>query len=150
MSNKHIEKRRADQKRKKQQQFILMIGLGVILLGAVIYSTVFAPPAILTSEISVIEANEMRDDGAFILDVREPFEWDEKHIPGTTLIPLGELASRVDEIPDGQEIIVVCRSGNRSQEGRNILLAAGFESVTSISGGINQWIEEGFEVVFGQ
>jgi rhodanese-related sulfurtransferase len=86
---------------------------------------------------------------AFILDVREPDEWVESHIPGATLIPLGELASRVDEVPQDQEVVVVCRSGNRSAEGRDILLAAGFEQVTSMAGGVNQWKAAGFETVSG-
>jgi rhodanese-related sulfurtransferase len=101
-------------------------------------------------EVSVDEAYQMQEDGAFVLDVREQYEWDEKHIPGATLIPLGELAARVDELPRDQEIVVVCRSGNRSQDGRDILLQAGFEQVTSMAGGINQWIESGYEAIFGQ
>jgi rhodanese-related sulfurtransferase len=81
--------------------------------------------------------------------VRQPDEWVESHIPGATLIPLGELASRVDEVPQGQEVVIVCRSGNRSAEGRDILLAAGFEQVTSMAGGVNQWKATGFETVSG-
>lgn len=100
----------------------------------------------LDSEISVKEAAEMRDDGAFILDVREPSEWDEFHIPGATLIPLGELASRVDELPQDQDIVVVCRSGNRSQQGRDILLDAGFDKVTSMAGGVNDWRSAGYPI----
>ncbi len=149
MANKHIEKRRTEEKRKKKQQMFLMIGLGVVLFGLFIYNSFFSPVEILTSEISVQEANDLRESGAYILDVREQYEWDEKHIPGATLIPLGELASRVDELPEDQEIVVVCRSGNRSQTGRDILIDAGFDSVTSMAGGINQWISAGFEAVFG-
>ena len=149
MANKHIEKRRAEDKRKKKQQLFLMIGLAVILFGLLIYNSFLSPVKVLTTEISVQEANDLREEGAFILDVREQYEWDEKHIPGATLIPLGELASRVDEVPEDQEIVVVCRSGNRSQTGRDILLEAGYESVTSMAGGINQWISAGFEAVFG-
>ncbi|MCP4427495.1 MAG: rhodanese-like domain-containing protein, partial [Chloroflexi bacterium] len=77
----------------------------------------------------------MYEDGAFVLDVREPSEWDDYHAPDTTLIPLGELAQRVDELPRDKEIVVICRSGNRSQTGRDILLDAGFASVTSSAGG---------------
>lgn len=88
----------------------------------------------------------MRDDGAFILDVREQSEWDEFHIPGATLIPLGQLASRVEELPKDQEIVVVCRSGNRSQEGRDILLDAGFDKVTSMAGGVTEWRSEGYPI----
>lgn len=128
-------------------------GLGILVL--VIAGIFFINPGktawadTLPREISVSEASAMREAGAFILDVREPEEWNESHIPGATLIPLGELASRVNEVPKDQEIVVVCRSGNRSAQGRDILLAAGFEQVTSMAGGINQWKAAGFETVSG-
>ncbi|CAG1014174.1 MAG: rhodanese-like domain-containing protein [Anaerolinea sp.] len=104
----------------------------------------------LLPEISVAEAATLRQAGAFILDVREPSEWTEFHIPGATLIPLGELSSRVSELPKDKDIVVVCRSGNRSQSGRDILTQAGFTRVTSMSGGMNQWRSAGYETVTGQ
>lgn len=100
-------------------------------------------------EISVSDAAAKRDSGAFILDVRQPDEWNEVHIPGATLIPLDQLASRVDELPRDQEIVVVCRSGNRSQAGRDVLLQAGFTQVTSMAGGVTQWKSAGYETVSG-
>ncbi|HXF85769.1 MAG TPA: rhodanese-like domain-containing protein [Anaerolineales bacterium] len=103
----------------------------------------------LPPEVSVFEAAALREAGAFILDVRQPEEWNESHIPGSTLIPLGELASRVDELPRDRQIVVVCRSGNRSAQGRDILLAAGFSQVTSMAGGINQWKAAGYETLSG-
>jgi rhodanese-related sulfurtransferase len=140
----------------KKQTFnptLLWAGLGLL---AVVLAGVFlfrpgnsASAEALPREVSVSEAASLREDGAFILDVREPDEWVESHIPGATLIPLGELASRVDEVPQDQEVVVVCRSGNRSQQGRDILLAAGFEQVTSMAGGVNQWKAAGFETVSG-
>lgn len=100
----------------------------------------------LPATISVDEAYSMYQDGAFVLDVRELSEWNEYHAPGTTLIPLGELASRLNEIPRDKPIVVVCRSGNRSQEGRDILLQAGFTNVTSMAGGLNEWRAAGYPV----
>jgi len=99
-------------------------------------------------EISMEEAAAKRDSGAFLLDVRQPEEWNEFHVPGSTLIPLGELASRVDELPRDQEILVVCRSGNRSEEGRNILIQAGFNA-TSMNGGLNEWRDRGYPIASG-
>ena len=58
-------------------------------------------------------------------------------------------ASRVDELPRDQEIVVVCRSGNRSQQGRAILLEAGFTQVTSMAGGVTQWRAAGHPTVSG-
>ena len=84
----------------------------------------------------------MYTEGTFVLDVRTPEEWNEFHAPDTTLIPLDELAARVNELPKDQPIVVVCRSGNRSQAGRDILLQAGFNA-TSMSGGLNEWRDSG-------
>jgi len=129
--------------------------LGLLLLAAV--AAAFAvwqaarptAAAAVPLEISVAEAAAKREAGAFMLDVREPDEWAAGHILGATLIPLGELAGRVSELPRDQEIVVVCRSGNRSQTGRDILLEAGFEQVSSMAGGMNQWQALGFSTVSG-
>jgi len=152
MSKKKTTQRRA-KKQAKQNQNLIWAVLGIILVlvvGAFVFQqTGSATTAKFPREISVAEAASMRDSGAFILDVRQPEEWNEVHIPGATLIPLGELASRVNEVPTDQEIVVVCRSGNRSQQGRDILLQAGFEQVTSMAGGVNQWSAAGLETVSG-
>jgi len=139
--------------KKKNNSTLLWAGLGIIVL---LFAGIFlARPSAASStaglprEISVADASAKRDAGAFILDVREPDEWNQVHIPGATLIPLGELASRVNELPTDQEIVVVCRSGNRSQQGRDILISAGFEQVTSMAGGMNQWSSAGFETASG-
>jgi rhodanese-related sulfurtransferase len=100
----------------------------------------------LASTISVSDAYTMYQNGAFVLDVRTQEEWNEFHAPNTTLIPLDQLASRLNEVPRDREIVVVCRSGNRSQQGRDILLNAGFEQVTSMTGGLNEWRASGYPV----
>lgn len=155
MSRKKTSAKSKSQK-KKQQSFnptLLWGGVAVIVLilaGVFLFNPGNTATANgLPREISVSEAASMRDAGAFILDVREPDEWNDSHIPGATLIPLGELAARANEVPQDQEIVVVCRSGNRSAQGRDILLSAGFENVTSMAGGINQWKSAGLETVSG-
>jgi len=110
-------------------------------------STVAAAPLALT--VTVAEADRLRQDGALVLDVREESEWITGHIDGATLIPLGELPNRLGELPRDRSILVVCRSGNRSAQGRDILLGAGFGSVTSLAGGMNDWITAGHPVVTG-
>lgn len=104
----------------------------------------------LPAEVSVTEAAKLRDQGAFILDVREPDEWQAGHIPGATLIPLGQLSSRISEVPADQTVVVVCRSGNRSAQGRDILRAAGLTQSTSMAGGMKAWTAQGLDVVTGQ
>ena len=138
---------------------LLIIGLGLLLLVALAAAAVLvmnrpAPftagaPAALPDEISVVQASELRSQGAFILDVRTPEEWAEHHIPGSTLIPVDELEARVDEVPRDQQVVVVCRSGNRSAVGRDILKNANFGQVTSMAGGLNVWKADGLETVSG-
>ncbi|GAB4503949.1 MAG: hypothetical protein Fur0043_09420 [Anaerolineales bacterium] len=103
----------------------------------------------LPASVNVDEAYQMYQDGMFVLDVRTPEEWNEFHIPNTTLIPLDELPARLGELPGGEPILVVCRSGNRSQAGRDILRQAGFEAA-SMDGGLKAWRERGYPVVTGQ
>ena len=100
----------------------------------------------LPATISVSEAYTLYQNGAFVLDVRTQEEWNEFHAPNTTLIPLDQLASRLNEVPRDRQVVVVCRSGNRSQQGRDILLSAGFEQVTSMTGGLNEWRSSGYPV----
>lgn len=99
----------------------------------------------LAREISVDKAYEMYQSGTFVVDVRTQAEWDEYHAPNTHLIPLDELQARLSEVPKDQEILVVCRSGNRSQEGRDILLAAGYNA-TSMAGGLKEWYAKGYPI----
>lgn len=101
-------------------------------------------------EISVEQVHQLYQEGVFLLDVRQPEEWAEFHIPNTTLIPLGDLPNRLNEVPQDQQIVVVCRSGNRSQEGREILLNAGWTDVKSMAGGVNAWRSAGYPITSGQ
>jgi len=138
----------------------ILLAIGVILCIGLIFAGVLymlsqnnspatsgssaLPAAAPAAEISVTEAYQKYEAGVFLLDVREPDEWAQNHIPNTTLIPLGELESRLSELPKDQEIVVVCRSGNRSQQGRQILLDNGFTSVTSMDGGLIDWSAAGY------
>ena len=144
--------RRKAQQQKKNNNYILwgILALVVIGLGAVwLISRSATSASSLPAEIAVQEAVAKQQAGAFLLDVREPSEWNEAHIAGATLIPLGELASRVNELPKDAEIVVVCRSGNRSAQGRDILLDHGFTQVTSMAGGLNEWKAAGYPTVSG-
>jgi adenylyltransferase/sulfurtransferase len=79
-------------------------------------------------------------DPYFLLDVREPQEYQIARIPGSTLIPLGEIPQRVDEIPRDREIIVHCKMGGRSVKAAAFLRSKGFSRVKNLKGGILDWI----------
>jgi rhodanese-related sulfurtransferase len=128
------------------------IVFAVVVLVVAVFAILQKPPLVISlpAEITVDQAAQKRDQGAFILDVREPSEWTQFHIPGSTLIPLGNLPGRLNEVPKDREVVVVCRSGNRSLQGRDILLNAGFAKVTSMAGGVTQWQTKGLPIAAGQ
>jgi rhodanese-related sulfurtransferase len=97
-------------------------------------------------EINAEQAYQKYQAGAFLLDVRTQKEWNEYHAPNTTLIPLDQLQARMSEIPRDKEIVVICRSGSRSQEGRDLLLSGGFTQVTSMAGGLQEWSALGYPI----
>ncbi len=132
---------------KSQMMVLAVAALAIVLL--VLWSNYRRSnnsSSALPPEISVSEAYNKYQNGAFLLDVRTQQEWDDFHAPNTTLIPLDQLAARLNEIPRDREIVVVCRSGNRSQQGRDILLNAGFQQVTSMQGGLNEWRASGYPI----
>jgi adenylyltransferase/sulfurtransferase len=95
-------------------------------------------------QISVkeLKARLDRGDKFRLIDVREPFEWDICRIPGATLIPLGQLASRMSELDSADEIVLQCKSGGRSARALKLLREAGFAKLTNLDGGITAWAEE--------
>jgi len=80
-----------------------------------------------------------------VLDVREPSEFTGPlgHIRGAALLPLGELAARVGELPKDKPVVAVCRAGSRSAHATAILNKAGFVDVANLPGGMLRWRAEG-------
>lgn len=97
----------------------------------------------MISEINVNDLKERLDKGEtiFILDVREPHENEAAAIPGTTLIPLGSLPDRIGELSAYKEVefVVHCRSGARSANACQFLMANGFKQPMNLQGGIMAW-----------
>ncbi|MDO4288801.1 MAG: rhodanese-like domain-containing protein [Eubacterium sp.] len=93
-------------------------------------------------KITQEEAKARMDSGdaPVVLDVREPSEYEEEHIPGAVLLPLGSVADEAaDKLPDkNQEILVYCRSGMRSEMAAKKLVAQGYTAVYDF-GGIMSW-----------
>lgn len=83
-----------------------------------------------------------RGDKFRLIDVREPFEWDICRIPGATLIPLGQLPSRMSELDSADDIVLQCKSGARSARALKLLQEAGFGKLHNLEGGILAWAEQ--------
>jgi len=89
-------------------------------------------------EVAAADAAEEIASGALVVDVREPVEWDAGHIPGSVLIPLGELGARVGELPRDRRMVIVCRTGSRSGYAADALHGAGYD-VANLRGGLFAW-----------
>ena len=96
------------------------------------------------TEISVTELKARMDKGedVFVLDVREPHEYEINRIPGSTLIPLGDLAERFTELDANREIVTQCKSGMRSARAASFLREHGFKNVRNLKGGVLAWVDQ--------
>jgi adenylyltransferase/sulfurtransferase len=95
-------------------------------------------PEITATEL---KARQDRGEKVFILDVREPHEYQICNLNGK-LIPLGELARRVNELDSSVEMVVHCRSGKRSADAIHFLQTAGFKKLWNLKGGVLAWADE--------
>ncbi len=77
-----------------------------------------------------------------LLDVREPWEFDIVRLPGSMLIPLSQLARRLDELDAGNPVVVICHHGVRSRAAAQLLEQGGFGNVINLKGGIDAWARE--------
>jgi rhodanese-related sulfurtransferase len=95
------------------------------------------PPAVLAERLNTVNAPHL-------LDVREPEEHAIAALPGSTLIPLGELSMRTDEISSwkDEEIVVYCHHGVRSLHAIALLGSMGFNKLLNLSGGIDRWSKD--------
>ena len=99
-------------------------------------------------QIDIDELARLRDSGVVLVDVRQPDEFEEFHVPGATLIPLADVPERVEEIPDDQRVYVICGSGGRSARAVEFLNKQGLDTV-NVAGGSKAWLEAGHPVEHG-
>lgn len=99
-------------------------------------------------EIDVDELRRRREQGAVLLDVRQPDEYESGHVPGARLIPLPEVPDRLAEVPAGETVLVICKTGGRSRRAAEYLRANGVDAV-NVAGGTMAWIEAGHPVDAG-
>lgn len=148
--------RSAKQNAKRQR---LIIGVvSAVILGLIAVSVLAkggldsgqdAAELLITNRVvDVREAYQLHQQDVYTLDVRTPEEFQDGHIPGAASIPLEELAFRTGELPEGEPILIYCRSGNRSQQALDLLESVGFQGLTSLDGGINEWAGAGYPLEY--
>jgi sulfur-carrier protein adenylyltransferase/sulfurtransferase len=103
-----------------------------------------ATPGSSATEITAPELKQRLDrgDNVFILDVREPNEYQINRIAGSTLLPLGEVPRRYAELDPDREIVAYCKMGGRSAKAADFLRSVGFKKVLNLKGGILDWIDK--------
>jgi rhodanese-related sulfurtransferase len=99
-------------------------------------------------EVDIAAFADRHAGGATVIDVREPDEYVSGHVPGAVLIPLGEVPERVSEVPEGETVYLICRSGARSMRAGDVLAAEG-RDVVNVAGGTMAWIEAGHPTITG-
>ncbi|MFV2083453.1 MULTISPECIES: adenylyltransferase/sulfurtransferase MoeZ [Micromonosporaceae] len=105
-----------------------------------------AEEAVVDSTITARELKEWQDAGKdfFLVDVREPAEYEIVKIPGSTLIPKGEFLNgeALAKLPQGRQIVLHCKSGVRSAEALAAVKAAGFADAVHVQGGVLSWVKQ--------
>ncbi|HKJ38644.1 MAG TPA: rhodanese-like domain-containing protein [Anaerolineales bacterium] len=106
--------------------------------------SLFGPPL---PSVSAAELSEKLKNGKrpLVVDVRQPEEFRRGHISGAKLIPLGELSSRMKDLPKDKEIICVCASGSRSRSATKRLVNEGYNAV-NMNGGMMSWARSGLSI----
>ena len=94
--------------------------------------------------VKQLSATELKNkiqqqDSVFLLDVREPHEFQYAHIADSVLIPLNQIPQRLTELDPQREIVVICHHGMRSQQAANYLDRSGFTNIANLKGGIDAW-----------
>jgi thioredoxin 1 len=99
-------------------------------------------------EIDVDELARLLDGGVNLIDVRQPDEYVDQHVPGASLIPLAEVPDRLAEVPEGT-VAVICKSGSRSLRASEFLRANGVDAV-NVAGGTDGWVASGRDTAAGE
>lgn len=114
--------------------YIKTIGLGAIMLGAVIFTSCSNSQTSKASNTEKATQNKQQADkidfeNAFIVDVRSPQEFASGHFEGAVNIPVNEIEQHLSEFEGKEQIVVYCRSGARSGNAKNILVREGFTNI---------------------
>ena len=115
-----------------------------IVFGAFVTATAFAedPEPTKAPSISAAELHARRESGAapVVIDVRTPEEYASGHIPGAVNVPFDQVAQRIAEIDAPHGVALYCMVGPRARKGESALLAAGYEKIFHLEGGLAAWI----------
>jgi rhodanese-related sulfurtransferase len=127
------------------QQFVKVMPWLLTALTALLLSSCAAKAGY--KDINVQELQTAAEANRILLDVREPSEYAEGHLAGSTLLPLAQVATQAGQLDKNAPVYVICRSGNRSVTASQTLVKLGFKDVRNVKGGILAWQSAGYPVV---
>ncbi len=93
-------------------------------------------------EVDVVTAAKLQQEGALLLDIREPFEVATCAVVGSRHIPMRQIPASLPDLPKDRLILVQCHHGSRSLRVTQFLRANGFSQVSNVAGGIEAWAEQ--------
>lgn len=99
----------------------------------------------MAQEVTIDQLEQALAADAFVMDVREEWEFESGHVPNAHHIPLNSIPEQLTTLPREQQIWIICQSGGRSMTAANYLEAQGFD-VVSVAGGTGSWIASGKQV----
>jgi len=121
-----------------------------LLVGWMLWQRLPAPMLSGVKRLDAVEYLKMRGSEYVLIDVRSASEWATGHATNALHIPLGEITTRMREIPENKPVVVVCASGNRSSMAATALAKNGFSPVFNFSGGMGAWRSVGLPVKSGR
>jgi hydroxyacylglutathione hydrolase len=128
--------------------------LNITAIEATNRGLVDRPWAMLTSSapVSEVGVDEVKTRGrdALVIDVREPIEYAQGHVPGAVNVPQADLADRLEELPRDRPLLMICQGGYRSLPAAQFLKQVGFVEVASVAGGTAAWVAAGNPVEEGE
>lgn len=137
----------------KQRSFILIM---LVVLALLAGCSAKATPVAVTADADLSTLPVLLDPATvngireradvLLIDVREQTEYDAGHIPGITLIPMGEIANRLADIPKDKTVVVSCQSGRRSSQVAAFLQEQGYTNIHDLQGGFSAWQKAGLPV----
>ena len=134
-----------------KKRLVLTLVVIIAVSALIIYYTQIHLPSTTISfgDITVEEAKSLVESNVslIIVDVRTREEYDSGHIEGAILIPVSELEGRINELSKEEELLIYCRTGNRSSNSVNILKANGYTKIFHMNDGIIAWIQAGYPTV---
>lgn len=101
----------------------------------------------MAKEVTINDLEKAIPQGAYVIDVREAWEFESGHVPRAHHIALNTIPDHVNNLPKDMQLFVICQSGGRSMTAANYLEAQGF-NVVSVAGGTGSWIGAGKDVSF--